>query len=101
MGRQARPEDRCLAYYCDGKDPCDCVSFRTDNKRGGLEGAESINYCCTDDATHMLYVDDIKGKYNGMGWAPAGAKITIMNATITRTYALDVARAGDKRYNYI
>jgi len=93
---QADSSQRCLAYYCEGKDPCDCVKFNIDNKQGGLNGTESISYCCTNDATHMIYVDDFSGK--GTSLANSGAEIKIIGNTRTEVYPLDGTKAVGKRY---
>ena len=42
------PQDYCLAYYCDEKELCDCMSFNEDIKTSGYNGTETITYCCND-----------------------------------------------------
>ena len=78
----ADTDDRCLTYFCDGKDPCGCASFDVDNTRGGEEGAETITYCgCNeseDDFTHMVWVDDLSGK--GTSLLSSEARILVTDA---------------------
>ena len=77
----ADTDERCLTYYCDGKDPCDCASFDVDNTKGGEEGAETITYCgCNEheDFTHMVWVDDLSGK--GASMLSSEARILVTDA---------------------
>ena len=77
----ADTDERCLTYYCDGKDPCGCASFDVDNTRGGEEGAETITYCgCNEheDFTHMVWVDDLSGK--GASMLSSQARILVTDA---------------------
>ena len=75
-------DDRCLTYFCDGKDPCGCASFDVDNTSGGEEGAETITYCgCNEheDFTHMVWVDDLSGK--GASMLSSEARILVTDAS--------------------
>ena len=77
------PEDTCLAYYCDQKELCGCMEFTEDVKTGGLNGTESISYCCNDPEYYMIYVDDVSGK--GTSMKRSEAKILITKDSGTQT----------------
>ena len=102
VGQNNGNQTRCLVYYCDGKDPCDCAKFLVDNKNGGLAGAETIEYCCADELkyTHMLYVDDfsstnVTGKKS---LHESGAKIVLSGVDRTETVPIDADKAKGYRY---
>ena len=77
------PEETCLAYYCDQKELCGCMEFTEDVKTGGLNGTESISYCCNDPEYYMIYVDDVSGK--GTSMKNSEAKILITKESGTQT----------------
>ena len=77
------PKETCLAYYCDQKELCGCMEFTEDVKTGGLNGTESISYCCNDPEYYMIYVDDVSGK--GASMKKSEAKILITKESGTQT----------------
>jgi len=102
VGLAADNETRCLAYYCSGKDPCNCVSFMVDNKNGGLEGAETIEYCCKDELqySHMLYVDDFSSTAVGgkLSLIDSGAKVVISGVDRSETIPINANASKGFRY---
>ena len=102
VGQAAGNESRCLVYYCDGKDPCDCAKFLVDSKEGGLAGGETITYCCVPDQlkyTHMLYVDDFSStNVNGeKSLATSGAKITLSGVDRVEIIPIDADKAAKSK----
>jgi hypothetical protein len=55
------PNEQCLTYFCNGKDPCNGTTFDIDNQEGGEAGAETVTYCGVQDYSHMVWVDDRSG----------------------------------------
>merc|ERR1719290_753907 len=102
VGQAAGNQSRCLVYYCDGKDPCDCAEFLVDNKNGGLAGAETIKYCCADELkyTHMLYVDDFSSTdVNGQkSLEVSEAKIYLSSVDRTEIVPIDAEKSKGYRY---
>ena len=79
------PTDYCLAYYCDEKELCDCMSHNEDVKTGGTNGTETISFCCNNPEYYMIFVDDVSGKGDSM--KSSGAEILISAAGVTQTVA--------------
>jgi len=92
--------DQCLTYYCDGKDPCNGVTFDVDNKNGGLSGTETITYCeGSESYSNMIYVDDLSG--DGRSLLASSARLIITSPMKTQEIVLNTTKGPDnenKRY---
>ena len=75
------PTDTCLAYYCNQKELCGCMEFTADVTTGGLNGTESISYCCNDPEAYLIYVDDASTKGVTMGDSEAKIMLTQTSGT--------------------
>ena len=76
------PQDTCLAYYCDQKELCGCMEFTNDVTTGGLNGTESISYCCNEPEIYMIYVDEKSTK--GLTMKTSEARIYLTESSGTR-----------------
>ena len=92
--RSEDPSDRCLTYYCDQKELCGCTTFDSDNRNGGLNGTEMITYCCDNNDSHMIYVDDQSGR--GSSMLNSGAQLTLTSRERTMRVRMDPQGAGDE-----
>jgi len=92
--------DQCLTYYCDGKDPCDGVTFDVDNQEGGDSGTETITYCPGSEGySNMVYVDDLSGE--GRSLLSSSARIIITANDRQQEIVLNTTQTDDnanKRY---
>ena len=75
------PQDKCLAYYCDQKLLCGCMQFGRDVKGSGLNGVETISYCCTKPEVYMIYVDDAGDQGKEMPGSDARISLTDRSGT--------------------
>ena len=94
------PQDTCLAYYCDQKELCGCMEFTNDVTTGGLNGTESISFCCNEPEVYMIYVDDESTKGVTMGTSEARILLTESTGTqeIIRINPSNVPSGTDARY---
>eukprot|EP00090_Calanus_glacialis_P046780 TRINITY_DN934_c0_g1_i4.p1 TRINITY_DN934_c0_g1~~TRINITY_DN934_c0_g1_i4.p1 ORF type:complete len:3509 (+),score=786.17 TRINITY_DN934_c0_g1_i4:1199-10528(+) len=97
---RTNPQDTCLAYYCDQKELCGCMEFTNDVTTGGLNGTESISYCCNEPEVYMIYVDDESTEGRTMGTSEARILITEPTGTqeIIRVNPTNVPSGTDARY---
>ena len=79
------PDDYCLAYYCDEKELCDCMQFNEDIKTSGLNGSETITFCCNNPEYYMIYVDDVSGKGDSM--KNSGASLIVSKGDTSQSVA--------------
>jgi hypothetical protein len=91
--------DECLTYYCDGKDPCNGTTHDVDNKNGGLNGAETITYCNTEDYVNMIFVDDLAGRGSSLLSSTAKLVIQANNQSVeVHLNTKDTDESDEKRY---
>merc|ERR1719348_1605364 len=86
--------DQCLTYYCDGKDPCEGVTFDVDNQNGGDSGTETITYCTGSEGySNMVYIDDLSGE--GATLLSSSARLVITSNERTQEIVLNTTQTAD------